>query len=99
MGPSSSAGGAGAAGSTPQPTATPTLNQLLTSPSSARAYQGYPGADYSAGPQDGAAKGAADMVSQYGAGSGQGWAAAPPRSHHAPVSPGSGGGQSLGRSQ
>ncbi|KAM8997221.1 AT-rich interactive domain-containing protein 1A isoform 6-T6 [Ara ararauna] len=47
------------------------------------------------------------MVSQYGAGSSQGWAAAaggaPPRSHHAPMSPGSsggaGGGQSLGRSQ
>ncbi|NWY45915.1 ARI1A protein, partial [Sylvia atricapilla] len=92
MGPSA-AGGAGGGGSTPQPTATPTLNQLLTSPSSARAYQGYPGGDYSAGPQDGAAaaKGAADMVSQYGGGSGQGWAAAggaPPRSHHAPMSPG-----------
>ncbi|XP_062364963.1 AT-rich interactive domain-containing protein 1A isoform X5 [Cinclus cinclus] len=105
MGPSA-AGGAGGGGTTPQPTATPTLNQLLTSPSSARAYQGYPGGDYSAGPQDGAAaaKGAADMVSQYGGGSGQGWAAAggaPPRSHHAPMSPGSsgGGGQSLGRSQ
>ncbi|NXC30306.1 ARI1A protein, partial [Campylorhamphus procurvoides] len=69
MGPSSAAGGAaGAGGSTPQPTATPTLNQLLTSPSSARAYQGYPAGEYSAGPQDGAAKGAADMVSQYGAG-------------------------------
>ncbi|XP_061216696.1 AT-rich interactive domain-containing protein 1A isoform X6 [Neopsephotus bourkii] len=47
------------------------------------------------------------MVSQYGAGSSQGWAAAaggaPPRSHHAPMSPGSsggaGGGQTLGRSQ
>ncbi|XP_039237166.1 AT-rich interactive domain-containing protein 1A [Pipra filicauda] len=108
MGPSA-AGGAGGGGTTPQPTATPTLNQLLTSPSSARAYQGYPGGDYSAGPQDGAAaaKGAADMVSQYGGGSGQGWGAAaggaPPRSHHAPMSPGSsgggGGGQTLGRSQ
>ncbi|NXQ24373.1 ARI1A protein, partial [Alaudala cheleensis] len=54
MGPSA-AGGAGGGGTTPQPTATPTLNQLLTSPSSARAYQGYPGGDYSAGPQDGAA--------------------------------------------
>uniref|UniRef100_A0A8C7EE13 AT-rich interaction domain 1A n=1 Tax=Nothoprocta perdicaria TaxID=30464 RepID=A0A8C7EE13_NOTPE len=111
MGPSAAggAGGGGGGGATPQPTATPTLNQLLTSPSSARGYQGYPAGDYSSGPQDGgaAAKGpaAADMVSQYGGGSGQGWAAAaagaPPRSHHAPMSPGSsgGGGQSLGRSQ
>ncbi|NWH68367.1 ARI1A protein, partial [Geococcyx californianus] len=97
MGPSGGGGGGG--GATPQPTATPTLNQLLTSPSSARGYQGYPGGDYnsSGGQQDGAgaaAKGP-DMVSQYGGGSGQGWA--PARSHHAPVSPGSsgGGGQSL----
>ncbi|NWR79951.1 ARI1A protein, partial [Centropus bengalensis] len=95
MGPSGGGGGGG--GATPQPTATPTLNQLLTSPSSARGYQGYPGGDYSGGQQDGAggaAKGpaAAEMVSQYGGGGSQGWA--PPRSHHAPVSPG-GSGQSL----
>ncbi|NXS63647.1 ARI1A protein, partial [Brachypteracias leptosomus] len=79
MGPSA-AGGAGGGGATPQPTATPTLNQLLTPPSSARGYQGYPGGDYSGGPQDGgaAAKGpaAAEMVSQYGGGNSQGWAAA-----------------------
>ncbi|NWJ11760.1 ARI1A protein, partial [Crypturellus undulatus] len=68
MGPSAAggAGGGGGGGATPQPTATPTLNQLLTSPSSARGYQGYPAGDYSSGPQDGgaAAKGpaAADMV-------------------------------------
>ncbi|XP_066494431.1 AT-rich interactive domain-containing protein 1A isoform X1 [Tiliqua scincoides] len=101
MGPAAAGGGGGA---TPQPTATPTLNQLLTSPSSARGYQSYAGADYAAGPQDGGAAAAkapaADMAGQYGAGSGgQGWAAAaaaggggPQRSHHAPMSPGSGGG-------
>ncbi|XP_075378329.1 AT-rich interactive domain-containing protein 1A isoform X3 [Mycteria americana] len=95
---------------------TPAGGRRLAAPgsapaSSARGYQGYPGGDYSGGPQDGgaAAKGpaAAEMVSQYGGGNSQGWAAAaggaPPRSHHAPMSPGSsgggGGGQSLGRSQ
>ncbi|XP_014443223.1 AT-rich interactive domain-containing protein 1A [Tupaia chinensis] len=58
-------GPSAAGGGTPQPTATPTLNQLLTSPSSARGYQGYPGSDYGGGPQDaGAGKGPADMASQ-----------------------------------
>ncbi|ELK02095.1 AT-rich interactive domain-containing protein 1A isoform X2 [Pteropus alecto] len=94
-----------AGGGTPQPTATPTLNQLLTSPSSARGYQGYPGGDYGSGPQDGGAgKGPADMASQcWGAAAAAAAAAASggaqQRSHHAPMSPGSsgGGGQSLAR--
>ncbi|EAX07793.1 AT-rich interactive domain-containing protein 1A isoform b [Homo sapiens] len=99
-------GPSAAGGGTPQPTATPTLNQLLTSPSSARGYQGYPGGDYSGGPQDGGAgKGPADMASQcWGAAAAAAAAAAASggaqqRSHHAPMSPGSsgGGGQPLAR--
>ncbi|XP_069335721.1 AT-rich interactive domain-containing protein 1A isoform X4 [Eulemur rufifrons] len=99
-------GPSAAGGGTPQPTATPTLNQLLTSPSSARGYQGYPGGDYGGGPQDGgAAKGPADMASQcWGAAAAAAAAAAASggaqqRSHHAPMSPGSsgGGGQPLAR--
>ncbi|XP_020838864.1 LOW QUALITY PROTEIN: AT-rich interactive domain-containing protein 1A [Phascolarctos cinereus] len=99
-------GPAAAGGGTPQPTATPTLNQLLTSPSSARGYPGYPGSDYGGGgPQDGGTgKGPADLASQY-AGSGQAWGSAASgagqqRSHHAPMSPGSssgGAGQPLTR--
>ncbi|XP_064408245.1 AT-rich interactive domain-containing protein 1A isoform X1 [Latimeria chalumnae] len=82
---------------TPQPTATPTLNQLLTSPSSARGYQSYGGTD-SYSPQDGGTKGPADMASQYGAGGTQGWAGGQQRSHHAPMSPGTPG-QPLSRTQ
>nr|XP_029519072.1 AT-rich interactive domain-containing protein 1A-like isoform X2 [Oncorhynchus nerka] len=67
-----------------QPTSTPTLNQLLTSPSSTRTYQNYPQGDYSN--QEGASKGAADMASsQYGGGH-PGWQQ---RTHHPPpMSPG-----------
>ncbi|XP_052474185.1 AT-rich interactive domain-containing protein 1A isoform X1 [Carassius gibelio] len=79
----------------PQPTSTPTLNQLLTSPSSARGYPSYPPSDYNS--QDGA-KGPADMGSssgQYGGGH-PGWQQ---RTHHpSPMSPGSTG-QPLGRNQ
>ncbi|XP_033013734.1 AT-rich interactive domain-containing protein 1A isoform X1 [Lacerta agilis] len=110
VGAGGSAGGGSGGGATPQPTSTPTLNQLLTSPSSARGYQGYPGADYGSGPQDGGATAkapaAADIASQYTGGTSQGWAAAATggqqRSHHAPMSPGSssaGGGQPLTRTQ
>ncbi|KAM4581489.1 AT-rich interactive domain-containing protein 1A isoform 1-T1 [Odontesthes bonariensis] len=79
----------------PQPTSTPTLNKLLTSPSSSRGYPNYPSSDYSS--QEGASKGPADMGSsgQYG-GSNPGWQQ---RSHHpSPMSPGSAG-QPLARSQ
>ncbi|XP_058853531.1 AT-rich interactive domain-containing protein 1A-like isoform X2 [Acipenser ruthenus] len=80
----------------PQPTSTPTLNQLLTSPSSARSYQNYPPSDYSN--QEGTNKGpAADMgsSSQYGGGH-QAWQQ---RTHHpSPMSPGSTG-QPLSRNQ
>jgi len=80
---------------TPQPTSTPTLNQLLTSPSSTRSYQNYPASEYSG--QDGATKGPGDIsnVSQYGGGH-PAW---PQRSHHPPpMSPGSTG-QALNRTQ
>ncbi|KAL7883894.1 hypothetical protein SRHO_G00015520 [Serrasalmus rhombeus] len=64
---------------TPQPTSTPTLNQLLTSPSSTRTYQNYQG-EYSA--QDGANKGDGSAA-QYGHPAWQ------QRAHHPPpVSPG-----------
>ncbi|KAM9724437.1 AT-rich interactive domain-containing protein 1A isoform 2-T2 [Menidia menidia] len=79
----------------PQPTSTPTLNKLLTSPSSTRGYPNYPSSDYSS--QEGASKGPADMGSsgQYG-GSNPGWQQ---RSHHpSPMSPGSAG-QPLARNQ
>ncbi|XP_023186371.1 AT-rich interactive domain-containing protein 1A-like isoform X1 [Xiphophorus maculatus] len=80
----------------PQPTSTPTLNKLLTSPSSTRGYPNYPsGGDYSS--QEGASKGPADMGSsgQY-AGSNPGWQQ---RTHHpSPMSPGSAG-QPLARNQ
>jgi len=79
----------------PQPTSTPTLNKLLTSPSSTRGYPNYPSNDY--GSQDGASKGPADMGSSglYG-GSNPGWQQ---RSHHpSPLSPGSAG-QPLVRNQ
>ncbi|XP_077382138.1 AT-rich interactive domain-containing protein 1A isoform X3 [Festucalex cinctus] len=79
----------------PQPTSTPTLNKLLTSPSSTRAYSSYPSSDYTS--QEGASKGAADMGAsgQYG-GSNPAWQQ---RSHHpSPMSPGSAG-QQLARSQ
>ncbi|XP_030605274.1 AT-rich interactive domain-containing protein 1A isoform X3 [Archocentrus centrarchus] len=79
----------------PQPTSTPTLNKLLTSPSSTRGYQNYPSSDYSS--QEGASKGPADMGSsvQYG-GSNPAWQQ---RSHHpSPMSPGSAG-QPLARNQ
>uniref|UniRef100_A0A4W5KZL9 AT-rich interaction domain 1A n=1 Tax=Hucho hucho TaxID=62062 RepID=A0A4W5KZL9_9TELE len=79
----------------PQPTSTPTLNQLLTSPSSTRIYPNYPSSDYSN--QEGASKGPTDTGSsgQYGGGN-PGWQQ---RTHHPPpMSPGSTG-QPLGRSQ
>ncbi|XP_039868641.1 AT-rich interactive domain-containing protein 1A isoform X2 [Simochromis diagramma] len=79
----------------PQPTSTPTLNKLLTSPSSTRGYPNYPSSDYSS--QEGASKGPADMGSsgQYG-GSNPAWQQ---RSHHpSPMSPGSAG-QPLARTQ
>ncbi|XP_057211198.1 AT-rich interactive domain-containing protein 1A isoform X1 [Triplophysa rosa] len=79
---------------TPQPTSTPTLNQLLTSPST-RSYQNYPPSDYSG--QEGAAKGPGDMGSgsQYSGGH-SGWQQ---RSHHPPpVSPGNTG-QATNRTQ
>ncbi|XP_044026841.1 AT-rich interactive domain-containing protein 1A isoform X4 [Siniperca chuatsi] len=67
-----------------QPTSTPTLNQLLTSPSSARSYPNYPQGDYNN--QEGANKGPGDMgSSQYG-GVHPGWQQ---RTHHPPpMSPG-----------
>ena len=67
-----------------QPTSTPTLNQLLTSPSSARSYPSYPQGDYNN--QEGANKGPGDMgSSQYG-GVHPGWQQ---RTHHPPpMSPG-----------
>ncbi|KAJ7985665.1 hypothetical protein DPEC_G00354420 [Dallia pectoralis] len=78
------------------PTCTPTLNQLLTAPSSTRGY--YPSADYSN--QEAAGKGPADS-SQYG-GRDPGWQH---RTHH-PMSPGGTGpapgpppGPPLGRTQ
>ncbi|XP_011483260.1 AT-rich interactive domain-containing protein 1A isoform X1 [Oryzias latipes] len=79
----------------PQPTSTPTLNKLLTSPSSTRGYPNYPATDY--GSQEGANKGPADMSSsgQYG-GSNPAWQQ---RSlHPSPLSPGSAG-QPLARNQ
>ncbi|XP_015804544.3 AT-rich interactive domain-containing protein 1A isoform X1 [Nothobranchius furzeri] len=73
----------------PQPTSTPTLNKLLTSPSATRGYQNYPSGDYSS--QEGASKGPAE----YG-GSNPSWQQ---RSlHPSPMSPGSAG-QPLARSQ
>ncbi|XP_052388615.1 AT-rich interactive domain-containing protein 1A isoform X4 [Carassius gibelio] len=77
---------------TPQPTSTPTLNQLLTSPSSTRSYQSYPTGEFS-GPEA-AAKGPGD-TGQYG-GAHPAW---PQRSHHpSPMSPGNTG-QALNRTQ
>uniref|UniRef100_A0A7N6B3T9 ARID domain-containing protein n=1 Tax=Anabas testudineus TaxID=64144 RepID=A0A7N6B3T9_ANATE len=67
-----------------QPTSTPTLNQLLTSPTSTRSYPNYPQGDYNN--QEGANKGPGDMgSSQYG-GVHPGWQQ---RTHHPPpMSPG-----------
>ncbi|KAJ3597420.1 hypothetical protein NHX12_000947 [Muraenolepis orangiensis] len=78
----------------PQPTSTPTLNKLLTSPSSTRGYPGYPPGDYSGQEGGAAAKGPVDMGSgggQYG-GSSPAW---PQRAHQSPGAAG----QPLGRSQ
>ncbi|XP_060906887.1 AT-rich interactive domain-containing protein 1A isoform X1 [Labrus mixtus] len=77
----------------PQPTSTPTLNKLLTSPSSTRAYPNYPSSDYSS--PEGASKGPADMGSSglYG-GSNPGWQ----QRTHLQSSPGSTG-QPLARNQ
>nr|XP_006631332.1 PREDICTED: AT-rich interactive domain-containing protein 1A [Lepisosteus oculatus] len=78
----------------PQPTSTPTLNQLLTSPSSTRGYQNYPPSDYSN--QEGANKGPVDVGSSSQYGGHQGWQQ---RTHHPPpMSPGSTG-QPLSRNQ
>uniref|UniRef100_A0A8C6PA10 AT-rich interaction domain 1A n=1 Tax=Nothobranchius furzeri TaxID=105023 RepID=A0A8C6PA10_NOTFU len=67
-----------------QPTSTPTLNQLLTSPSSTKSYPNYPQGDYNN--QEGANKGPGDMgSSQYG-GVHPSWQQ---RTHHPPpMSPG-----------
>ncbi|XP_037119572.1 AT-rich interactive domain-containing protein 1A isoform X1 [Syngnathus acus] len=67
-----------------QPTSTPTLNQLLTSPSLARSYPNYPQGDYNN--QEGGTKAAAgEMASGYG-GVHPGWQQ---RAHHpSPMSPG-----------
>uniref|UniRef100_A0AAX7VTP5 ARID domain-containing protein n=1 Tax=Astatotilapia calliptera TaxID=8154 RepID=A0AAX7VTP5_ASTCA len=67
-----------------QPTSTPTLNQLLTSPSPTRSYPNYPQGDYNN--QEGANKGPGDMgSSQYG-GVHPAWQQ---RTHHPPpMSPG-----------
>ncbi|XP_061753381.1 AT-rich interactive domain-containing protein 1A isoform X1 [Nerophis ophidion] len=68
-----------------QPTSTPTLNQLLTSPSSARSYPNYPQGDYNN--QEGGSKATGDMASttQY-SGVHPGWQQ---RTHHpSPISPG-----------
>ncbi|XP_028820122.1 AT-rich interactive domain-containing protein 1A isoform X2 [Denticeps clupeoides] len=82
----------------PQPTSTPTLNQLLTSPSSGRPYHNYTPSDYS-GP-DGTSKGAVELGSGGGGGQyGAGHPAWTQRSHHPPpMSPGSSG-QPLSRNQ
>ncbi|XP_042631963.1 AT-rich interactive domain-containing protein 1A-like isoform X3 [Cyprinus carpio] len=80
---------------TAQPTSTPTLNQLLTSPSSTRSYQSFPAGEF--GGQEAAAKGPGDMgsVSQFGGGH-PAWQQ---RSHHPPpMSPGNTG-QALNRAQ
>uniref|UniRef100_A0A3P9PJU6 AT-rich interaction domain 1B n=1 Tax=Poecilia reticulata TaxID=8081 RepID=A0A3P9PJU6_POERE len=67
-----------------QPTSTPTLNQLLTSPSSARSYSNYPQGDYNN--QEGANKGVGDMSSSQFGGVHPGWQQ---RTHHpSPMSPG-----------
>ncbi|XP_053717548.1 AT-rich interactive domain-containing protein 1A isoform X1 [Synchiropus splendidus] len=66
-----------------QPTSTPTLNQLLTSPSSTRSYPNYPQGDYNN--QEGTNKGA-DMASSQYSGVHPGWQQ---RTHHPPpMSPG-----------
>ncbi|XP_043940201.1 AT-rich interactive domain-containing protein 1A isoform X2 [Protopterus annectens] len=84
---------------THQATSTPTLNQLLTSPSTARGYQNFVGSDYSNSPQDGSSKGPADMVNQYGGGN-QVWVVGgQQRSHHAPMSPGNSGQPHTARTQ
>ncbi|KAL0961649.1 hypothetical protein UPYG_G00353480 [Umbra pygmaea] len=79
----------------PQATSTPTLNQLLTSPSSTRIYPNYQCSDYIN--QEGATKGPTDMGTSVHYGGGNiGWQQ---RTHHPPpMSPGSTG-QPLGRSQ
>ncbi|KAF7686229.1 AT-rich interactive domain-containing protein 1A [Silurus meridionalis] len=83
--------------SNPQPTPTPTLNQLLTSPTANRGYQNYPPSDYNS--QDGTSKGAGDMSSTnpYGGGHHPPWQQ---RGHHAPPgSPGSSSAHALNRNQ
>ncbi|TRY92006.1 hypothetical protein DNTS_034901 [Danionella cerebrum] len=80
----------------PQPTSTPTLNQLLTSPSGARGYPNYPPSEYNS--QDGA-KGPGDMGSSSGGQYGGGHPGWQQRTHHpSPLSPGNTG-QPLGRNQ
>ncbi|KAL4629369.1 AT-rich interactive domain-containing protein 1A-like isoform X1 [Arapaima gigas] len=70
--------------------ATPTLNQLLTSPSSSRPYPGYPASEY--GPQDGAGGHPAWQQQQQ--------QQQQQRSHHGPpISPGSTAAPPLGRTQ
>uniref|UniRef100_A0A3P9HK24 AT rich interactive domain 1Ab (SWI-like) n=1 Tax=Oryzias latipes TaxID=8090 RepID=A0A3P9HK24_ORYLA len=68
----------------PQPTSTPTLNQLLTSPSSARSYPNYPQGDYNN--QEGPSKAAGDVSGPPYSGVHPSW---PQRGHHPPpMSPG-----------
>lgn len=67
-----------------QPTSTPTLNQLLTSPSSVRSYPNYPPGDYNN--QEGPSKAAGDLGTTQYAGVHPGWQQ---RTHHPPpMSPG-----------
>eukprot|EP00061_Rhincodon_typus_P018771 g48088.t1 len=73
---------------------TPTLNQLLTSPSGARAFTNYNQAHQDYNSSQELAKGG-ELGTQYPS---SGWATAQQRSHHPPISPGSSG-QPLPRTQ
>ncbi|XP_048413899.1 AT-rich interactive domain-containing protein 1A-like isoform X2 [Stegostoma tigrinum] len=73
---------------------TPTLNQLLTSPSGARAFTNYNQAHQDYNSSQELAKGG-ELGTQFPS---SGWAAAQQRSHHPPISPGSSG-QPLPRTQ
>uniref|UniRef100_A0A8C9WU24 AT-rich interaction domain 1A n=1 Tax=Scleropages formosus TaxID=113540 RepID=A0A8C9WU24_SCLFO len=92
MGTSYGGGGGGqrfSATTNPPPAATPTptLNQLLTSPSSTRAYPGYPASEYGGTPEGPGKEMGGSGGGPYGAGSHPAWQQ---RSHHGPpMSPGS----------
>nr|XP_033810702.1 AT-rich interactive domain-containing protein 1A [Geotrypetes seraphini] len=86
---------------TPAPTATPTLNQLLTTPTSARGYPAYSAPDYGGGgggggggaPEPGPPKSGAgaELAAQCWGPATAAAGGAQQRSHHAPMSPGSSG--------